>query len=415
MKKIILALAIWCLFHSTQTFAVTDKIYKELSVFSKIIQIVDQAYVEEVDETKLIDGAIRGMLLSLDPHTVYFSSEIYKDFKSDTEGRFSGLGIEVTIKDDYVTVIAPLADTPAYRAGIRSGDKILKIDDHNTKGMSLADAVTLMRGPVGGRVKLTVYQQPHNTVREITLKREVIQPEGLAFEDLGDGYGYFRIKTFQEGIANDLRAAILDFEKKQNGDVNGLVLDLRGNPGGLLTEAVEMVNLFVKSGVIVSTKGRTRAQEILKADPQKVLDKKYALAVLIDSGSASASEIVAGALQDYKRAKLYGTKSYGKGSVQTIFPLDHGDAVKVTIARYFTPKNRMIDKKGIDPDVLLDQDAFRKTLAKDLDGQSKKKKKSKSEPETADESEDGGGPKFTFAAYLEFQKQEALRGLKKNP
>ena len=388
----------------TKSFAVTDKIYKELAAFAKVIQMVDQYYVEEVDEQKLIDGAIRGMLMSLDPHTVYFSEDVYTEFKADTEGHFGGLGMEVTIKDDYLTVISPIPDTPADRAGIRSGDKIVKIDDKSTKGMNLWDAVNLMRGPLGKKVKLTLYQQNHNVLRDVTLKREVIEPDPIAFEDLKDGYGYFRIKSFQEGVAKDLRKSIEDFVKEQDGNVKGILLDVRGNPGGLLTEAVGIVNLFVKSGVIVSTRGVHQDEEVMKANPSDAFAEKYPVALLIDGGSASASEIVAGALQDYKRATLYGTKSYGKGSVQTVFPMDKGDALKVTIARYYTPKNRMIDKKGIDPDVLLDQAAFKKKLEKELG--------KKIEGEPADDDNAPSTPKFTFSAYLEYQKQQALQGLK---
>lgn len=396
MKKFIILFSF--LFVSVSAFAVSDKIYKELTVFTKVIQMVDQYYVEGVDEEKLIQGALKGMLLSLDPHTVYLPAETYKDFKSDTQGRFGGVGMEVTVKDNYVTVIAPIEDTPAYRSGIRAGDKILKIDGESTKGMSLIDAVDRMRGPIGKRVKLTVYHVAHNKVREVSVKRALIKPDPIKFEDLKEGYGYFRIKTFQDGVAKALKRSIQDFEKAQKankGRVKGLILDMRGNPGGLLNEAVDVVDLFVKKGVIVSTKGRVQEQEYKRAKARGTL-KKYPMAVLIDGGSASASEIVAGALQDHKRAKIFGTQSFGKGSVQTVFALDGGDALKITIARYFTPKNRMIDGKGIEPDVVLNQDAFRKSL----------KKKTK-------EGDDKASKRFVFSEYLEFQKQTALKALKR--
>lgn len=394
MKKSFLFFVCAFLLISKTSFALSDDIYKELTVFSQIIQMVDKHYVEDVDEKKLIDGAIRGMLLSLDPHTVYLSKDVYNDFMSDVENHFGGVGMEVTIKDNYVTVISPLEGTPAYRAGIRAGDKIVKINDISTKGMSLLDAVNMIQGPVGKKVKLTVYHVARGQMREINVKRAQIESQPVRFEDLGDGYAYFRIKSFQEDTAKKLKQAILKFDDEREGKVNGLLLDLRGNPGGLLSEAAEMVDLFVKNGVIVSTKGRDKKQEYIRAKSRGTL-KKYPLGILIDGGSASASEIVAGALQDYKRATLYGTQSFGKGSVQTVFALNKGDALKITIARYYTPKNRMIDKKGIEPDYIFDQDKFKKELEKEISEDESKR------------------PKFTFAAYLEYQKQQALEHLKR--
>lgn len=325
------------------------------------MDIVDRYYVEKVDEKAMMNGAIKGMLFNLDPHTVYLPAEIYRDFKSDTKGRFGGVGIEVTMQDGFLTVVAPLDGSPAHVAGIKAGDKVLSIDGKSTKHMSLGEAVHLMRGPIGRKVLLTVWRKGSQQPFAVALKRDLIRVESVKVEDLKDGFALFRVTSFQEGTSKSLKQAILKFEES-HGKLNGLILDFRDNPGGLLTEAVHMSDLFLERGVIVSTKGREKIEDVKKAHEESAWEN-LPMVVLVNHGTASASEIVAGALQDHNRARVFGTKSYGKGSVQTVINLDNGDAIKVTIARYYTPKNRMIDGKGIEPDVKLDQKAFEKSLS----------------------------------------------------
>jgi carboxyl-terminal processing protease len=369
----------------------SDKIYKSLGTFSKILEIVDRHYVEQPDEKKLMTGAIKGLLLTLDPHTVYFPAEVYKDFKSDTQGRFGGIGIEVTIKDGLVTVVSPVDGSPAQKAGIVSGDKILMINGKITKGMDLTDAVHMMRGNIGKKIVLSVWHAGMKQARQVTLERQLIKVASVVSENLGDGYGYFKITSFQEGTSRSLKKALNGLKRASGGKIKGIVLDLRDDPGGLLTEAIRVCDFFLDGGVIVSTKGRDKVQEVKKAKGPGTFPN-FPMVVMINGGSASASEIVAGALQDQGRAKLLGTRSYGKGSVQTVINLDDGDAIKITIARYYTPKNRMIDGKGIDPDVWLGKKEFKKSLQ----AQSKEKE-----------------PKMTVEAFKEYQKNEALAYLKK--
>lgn len=393
MKKNIIAiiLSFFILMHATYAHAFSDKIYKELGTFSKIMEIVDRYYVEEPEEKELVRGAIRGMLYTLDPHTVYLPEDVYKDFKSDTQGRFGGVGIEVTVKDGFITVVSPIEGSPAQRAGIQAGDKILMINGKITKGMDLTEAVHLMRGTIGKKITLAVWHAGMKQPRQVILEREIIKVANVLSEDLSDNYAYFRITVFQEGTAKNLKKAITKYKREHGGLIKGIVLDLRDNPGGLLSEAIRISDYFLDHGVIVSTKGRDHVEEVKKARGPGTLPD-YPLIVLINGGSASASEIVAGALQDQGRAKLIGTRSYGKGSVQTVINLDDGDAIKITVARYYTPKNRMIDGKGIDPDILVGRNEF--------------KKKTQSEVK-----EENGQP--SLKAYNEYQKQEALKFLKK--
>lgn len=376
----------------SKVYAYSDKIYKELSTFTKVLNIVDEYYVTPVDEKKAVDGAIQGMLSALDPHTVYLSPDIYKYFSSDTRGRFGGLGIEVSVRDGVLTIISPLEGTPAWEAGIKSGDKILFVDGQSTKNMSLGEAVQYMRGPVGKKITLTLWRHGVERPRTVTLARQLIKVPSIKTEDLGDGYGYFRIVQFQEGTAKSLKKNIEDYKEKNGGKLNGVILDLRDNPGGLLVESVKVSDYFLKKGVIVSTKGRQGVTEVKKAHAPGTLED-VPMVIMINGGSASASEIVAGALQDNNRAKLVGTTSFGKGSVQTVIDLDNGGAVKITVAHYYTPKDRLIDGKGIAPDLVLDQESY------------KKKNQVKAE--------EGKTKKITREEFNDFQKSEALAYLKR--
>lgn len=384
------SLVICLVLGQTQAFALSDKVYKELSTFSKILELIDKMYVENVDEKKAIQGAINGMLMSLDPHTIYLPAEVYKTFSSDTRGRFGGIGIEVSIKDGVLTVISPIQGTPAWNAGIKSGDKILGINGKSTKNITLGEAVHRMRGHIGKKLSITIWRA--GKTRVVTLTRRLIKVPGIRVEDLGQGFALFRITSFQEGIAKQLKKEIQNFQNT-HGNIKGIILDLRDNPGGLLSEAVKISDYFLKKGVIVSTKGRNRKADVKKARSKGTLPD-IPMVVLINRGSASASEIVAAALKENGRAKLLGTKSFGKGSVQTIVNLDNGDALKITIAYYFTPKDRLIDGKGIDPDILLDTKAFKKK--KGIKGKDQETK-----------------IKITRDEFNKFQKDEALTYLKR--
>lgn len=331
-----------------------DKIYQELEVFSRILEIVDASYVEPVEEHKLITGAINGMLLSLDPYSVYMSQEVYKNFKEDTEGRYAGVGLEVTIKDELLTVVAPLEDGPAAKAGVKAGDVILGIDGASTKEMTLYESVSKMKGAKGKKVTLTIGRAGEADPINISIVREMVAVKSVKSELLVGGLALIRVASFQDNCAEEVKKNLEDLEKKNNGKLKGIILDLRDNPGGLVDESVKMADLFLTEGVVVSTKDRSKQVDVEKSKTGQAYEKTP-MVVLVNKGSASASEILAGAIQDLKRGKIIGTQTFGKGSVQTIFELGNGSALKVTIARYFTPKNRSIEGKGITPDVVLDE------------------------------------------------------------
>ena len=333
--------------------AVGRQDYESLEAFSNILSIVKKNYVEDVETKTLVNGAINGMLSSLDPHSAYLTPELYKDLQSDTQGRFGGLGIEITVKGGILTVVSPIEDTPAAKAGIKPGDQIFKIEDEFTKDMSLVDAVKKMRGLKGTKINLTVRREGANDLLDFTLVRDVIRVQSVKSRALEPGYVYVRLAQFQERSDRDVQRA-LEKSAGEKGGIKGLVLDLRNNPGGLLTQAVRVSDIFLDSGLIVYTEGRIEAQK------QKYFAQKdgtwmdFPMVVLVNGGSASASEIVAGALQDHSRAVVLGTKTFGKGSVQTILPLDDNSALRLTTARYFTPKGRSIQATGIVPDIIVE-------------------------------------------------------------
>jgi carboxyl-terminal processing protease len=327
--------------------------YESLEVFSNILSIVKKNYVEDIETKSLVSGAINGMLHSLDPHSAYLTPELYKDLQSDTQGRFGGLGIEITVKGGILTVVSPIEDTPAAKAGIKPGDQIFKIEDEFTKDMTLVDAVKKMRGLKGTKINLTIRREGANDLLDVSMVRDIIRVQSVRSRSLEPGYGYVRLAQFQERSDRDLQRA-LEKLVAEKGGMKGLVLDLRNNPGGLLTQAVRVTDLFLDSGLIVYTEGRIEAQK------QKYFAQKdgtwadFPIVVLVNGGSASASEIVAGALQDHKRAVVLGTKTFGKGSVQTILPLDDNSALRLTTARYFTPLGRSIQATGIVPDITVE-------------------------------------------------------------
>ncbi|MBM4262006.1 MAG: S41 family peptidase [Deltaproteobacteria bacterium] len=333
--------------------AVSRQDYESLDAFTNILSIVKKNYVEEVETKNLVNGAINGMLTSLDPHSAYLTPELYKDLQQDTQGRFGGLGIEIAVKSGVLTVVSPIEDTPAFKAGIKPGDMIFKIEDEFTKDMSLVDAVKKMRGPRGTKINLSIKREGIAELIDFQLVRDTIRVQSVRSRVLDSGYGYIRLAQFQERADRD---ALLALEKlsAEKGGLKGLVLDLRNNPGGLLTQAVRVSDIFLESGLIVYTEGRIESQK------QKFYAQKdnswmdFPVVVLVNGGSASASEIVAGALQDQKRAVVLGTKTFGKGSVQTILPLDDSSALRLTTARYFTPAGRSIQATGIVPDIIVE-------------------------------------------------------------
>ena len=330
--------------------AVGSADYEQLQKFAKVMEMVRRSYVEKISEEKLIDGALSGMLSSLDPHSVYLDKEMYKQMQVDTTGKFGGLGIEITAAEGAIRIVTPIEDTPAYRAGIKAGDFIIKINDLLTRDMSLPEAVKLMRGKPGTAITLTIMRRGVAQPFAVRLVRDTIKVKSVKSDFVAPGYAYLRITQFQERTGDLLKADIDDLKKQAGGHLYGAVLDLRNNPGGLLDQAVAVSDLFLNKGGIVSTKSRTGHNMSFQAKPGDELDG-VPLVVLINNGSASASEIVAGALQDNHRAVLVGSRSFGKGSVQSVVALPDGSAIKLTTALNYTPSGRSIQATGIIPDV----------------------------------------------------------------
>jgi carboxyl-terminal processing protease len=334
--------------------ALPDDTYKELQTFANVLAIVQKNYVEPVSTKELINGAITGMLASLDPHSAYLTPDLYRDLEVETRGSFGGLGIEITIKNDVLTVVSPIEGTPAFNAGIRAGDQIIKINNDFTKGMTLTDAVKMMRGPKGSAIHLTLHREGVADLFTVTVTRDVIKIQSVKSKQLKGGYDYVRITTFQDGTSEDVTKTLERFAKQDHGHIKGLVLDLRDNPGGLLNQAVSVSDAFLDGGLVVYTQGRLDSQQQKYFAHKKSDFANYPMVVLVNGGSASASEIVAGALQDQRRAIIEGTQTFGKGSVQTILPLDDESALRLTTARYFTPNGRSIQAVGITPDMVVE-------------------------------------------------------------
>lgn len=328
---------------------------EELQTFSEIFGRIKSSYVESVADKDLIENAIRGMLAGLDPHSSYLDMKDFKELQEGTSGEFGGLGIEVTMEDGFVKVVAPIDDTPAAEAGIQPGDLIIRLDDQPVKGLSLNEAVDIMRGEPGSKLLLTIVREGEDRPVKVELERDIIKVESVKHEMLEPGFGYVRIATFQSPTAESLRQSIDALKEENDGEqLTGLVLDLRNNPGGVLDAAVDVSDAFLDSGLVVYTEGRVDdADAEFKAKPGDLLDGAP-IVILVNSGSASASEIVAGALQDHQRAIVIGTQTFGKGSVQTVMPLTNNTAVKMTTARYYTPNGRSIQAEGIVPDIVMD-------------------------------------------------------------
>lgn len=327
--------------------------YKNLELFQKVLQFVEKNYVDSVGNDTLINGAIKGMLETLDPHSNFLTADIYRDMKIDTTGKFGGVGIEVGIKDDVLTVLAPMEDSPAWKAGVLPGDKIVKINGESTKGYSLSEAIIKMRGKNGTPVVLTIYRKGWSKFKQLTLKRQEIKIKSVKGEEMEPGFGYVRLSSFNENAARDVKKAIERLEGKSK--LKGLVFDLRMNPGGLLDQAIDVTSLFIDEGIVVSTIGRDPTQKEVRNAKKGNARKDLPVVVLVNSSTASAAEIVAAALQDHHRAIIVGDTTFGKGSVQTIIDLGNEMGLKLTIARYFTPKGASIQERGVIPDVFLDE------------------------------------------------------------
>ncbi len=331
--------------------ATEDNTYHQLKMFTQVLDLVERDYVEPVEPKKLIYGAIQGMLSSLDPHSSFMTPEDFKELQVETKGKFTGIGIEITLKDGILTVVSPIEGTPAFKAGIQANDKILKINGKTTKNMTLIQAVKLLRGPKGTEVTVSIYREGWSQLKDIKLIRDVIPIKSVKSKMLEENYGYVRITNFQTKTSAELDKALKTLEGKHG--LKGLVIDLRNNPGGLLDQAVKVSDEFLESGLIVYTDGRIEDQKMRFTAKPNWHHHDYPIVVLVNGGSASASEIVAGALQDNKRAIIVGTQTFGKGSVQTIIPLEGGAAVRLTTARYYTPSGRSIQAKGITPDIIV--------------------------------------------------------------
>ncbi|MGA1841219.1 MAG: S41 family peptidase [bacterium] len=330
-----------------------DKTYENLKVFSEAITYIQENYVDEVEDSELIYGAIKGMLRDLDPHSSFMTSDMYKEMQVDTRGRFEGIGIEITIKDEQLTIVSPIEGTPAFKAGLKAGDLILKIDDQPTRDLSLSEAAKRIRGPKGTEVGLMIWRKGFEKAKKYTITRGVVKLASVYSKILKDtNIGYIRIRQFQEDSTKDVKDAIKDIAADS---LDGLIIDIRFNAGGLLNVAVDIADIFLpKDRVIVSTKGKVKEQSMVLKSNHDSLIPDYPIVVLVNAGSASASEILAGALKDWKRAVILGTKTFGKGSVQTIYPLGDGSALRLTTAKYYTPNGTSIHGEGITPDILVE-------------------------------------------------------------
>ncbi len=336
---------------SENVSAEEDTHYKIIHTFAEALTLIKKNYVEEVEDKDLVYGAIKGMLSSLDPHSSFMPPNVYKEMQIDTKGEFGGLGIQISIKDNFLTVIAPIEDTPAYKVGVKAGDKIIKINDESTKDMSLLDAVSKLRGPKGTSVTITIVRGGLDKLKEITIVRDIINIKSVKSKVIDSGIGYVKLLQFQETTSSELEKALKDLEKEK---INSLILDLRNNPGGLLNSSVDVTSQFLPPDkLVVYIKGRDKEKTEFKTSNGKP-SYKYQMIVLVNEGSASASEIVAGALQDWERAVIIGTQTFGKGSVQTVIPLSDGSGIRLTTARYYTPKDRSIQTTGIKPDIVVE-------------------------------------------------------------
>lgn len=356
-KFLLIVLLLFCTLAAQPGYCEAEKgqgdveTYKSLETFANVLDLLQKHYVDKVESKEVLIGAINGMLGSLDPHSSYMSPEDFKELQEDTRGSFSGIGIEVTVRDGILTVVSPIAGTPAYKQGVKAGDEIVKINNISTQGMTLPDAVKLLRGNQGEKVAITIRRSDLNELLDLVFVRDIIPHHSVVAEKLGGGFHYIQITSFQATTTRDFKKALR--KAAQDEKIQGLVLDLRNNPGGLLDQAVQIADVFLESGVIVTTRGREKENDMFFEAHRDKTQHRFPTIVLVNGGSASASEIVAGALQDHKRAIILGTRTFGKGSVQTVVPLPNGAGVRLTTARYYTPSGRSIQATGIVPDMII--------------------------------------------------------------
>ena len=347
--------------------AAENDVYKKIDLFGEVLEKINKEYVDEIDQSESMDAAIDGLLQSLDPYSAYMSPEIFNEMQTETSGEFGGLGIEVNMESGVVKVISPIDDTPASRAGIKAGDYIIKIDDIQVQGKSLSEAVDLMRGPVGSSIVLTVRRVGKRKALKFEIVREIIQIKSVKADLLKKNIGYLRLTSFNENSGEQIRDQIREFEKNEK--INSYILDLRNNPGGLLSQAIRISDFFLDNGEIVSTKSRKASENRKWFAKKGDLIEGKTLIVLINYGSASASEIVAGALQDHKRAIILGENSYGKGSVQSIIPLKNKGAIRLTVAKYYLPSGKSISEVGVSPDIEINENSDEFRIKTDTDNQ----------------------------------------------
>ena len=420
MKRLFFLLLIPFCFISTSAFADESKqerdIYRDLETFANVLTLIQQYYVDEIDSSKVINGAINGMLSSLDPHSAYMTPEDFKDLEEETSGSFTGIGIEISMRDGVLTAVAPIEGTPADKQGIRSGDQLIRINGELTKTMTLMEAVKKLRGAKGTPVTITIHRQEWKEPKDFKLIREAIPLISVKYTEIEPGFDYIRISNFQATTTKDLRNALKNLKKK--GPIQGVILDLRNNPGGLLDQAVKVADMFLDKGVIVSTKGRYKEEQmVFEAHPGEG-NSDFPLVVLVNGGSASGSEIVAGALQDHKRAIILGTTTFGKGSVQTILPLPEGAGLRLTTAKYYTPSGDSIQATGIKPNMVVPLNAtydaktdtpqpLKAVREKDLPRHFRNEKEGKKQPESKEETGDIDDQEENF------QKMEDIRQMAK--
>ena len=352
--KILIIIPLMLFIISSKTYSKDiDKLYEKIDLFSEVLETIEEEYVEEVDQSEVMDSAINGILQSLDPYSAYMSPKSFEEMQTDTSGQFGGLGIEVSMEAGVVKVITPIDETPASRVGVKAGDYIVKINEEQVQGKTLMEAVNLMRGPVGSSIEITIRRKGLKKAKIFKITREVIEVKSVVSKLIDNKIGYLRLRAFNENSSNQLKKEIVKFEK--NNKLSSYILDLRNNPGGLLTQAIKVSDYFLNDGEIVSTKGRKSREnrKFFAREGDQIKGKP--LIVLINEGSASASEIVAGALQDQKRAILLGETTYGKGSVQSIIPLKNKGAIRLTISKYYLPSGKSISQIGVSPDIKIEE------------------------------------------------------------
>jgi len=355
------------LLFSNYSFSSENDIYKKIDLFGEVLEKINKEYVDEIDQSESMDSAINGLLQSLDPYSAYMSPKIFNEMQTETSGEFGGLGIEVSMESGVVKVISPIDDTPASRAGIKAGDYIVKIKDTQVQGKTLSEAVDLMRGPVGSSIELTVRRRGVKKALTFNIIREVIEIQSVKTDLLENNIGYIRLTSFNENSGEQIEDKIKDLEKKQN--IKAYILDLRNNPGGLLSQAIRISDFFLDNGEIVSTKSRKASENRKWFAKKGDLTNGKTLLVLINYGSASASEIVAGALKDHKRAIILGENSYGKGSVQSIIPLKNEGAIRLTVAKYYLPSGKSISEVGVSPDIEVNEEGDEFRIKSETDNQ----------------------------------------------